>query len=513
MNLNIYIKGASLALVLLTAGACENDFEEINRNPNQPEQVNADLLLPDIIRRTVNEMVGESWNYGNIMMQYTSKIQFTSEDRYDFGPRDDPWGPFYDELRDLNNMVEIATENEQNNILGVALVMKSWMYHILTDAYGDIPYAEATKGKSDANYFPAYDPQQAVYEGILADLKQANSLLGTSNEAVSGDILYDGNLSKWKKFANSLQLRIHMRLSDRIDPSAAMSSILSDPNTYPIFEDNEDQAALTYLSASPNQWPQYTNRSGSYDEIRMSTTMEAALKERDDPRLFVYYQPTNDSGEPFIGAEEDYAGVPNGLADEAALQYSPSGDPAKGGSNFISRVGLMFACLTCNPNTQPNAAEGIVMSYAELLFILAEAAERGFIGGDPAEFYQNGIQASFDYYNERVPAAYGISVTPGPDYFTQPNVAYTGTQAEKLLKIGTQKWIALFFSGLEAWFDWRRTGIPTITPGPDNVNNDRVPVRFGYPTSEQLLNGDSYKAAVARQGQDTYNTRVWWDID
>ncbi len=513
MKIYQYIKGASLSLALLTATACEKDFEDINSNPNQPEQVSADLLLPDIIRRSVNEMSGETWNYGNILMQYTSKIQFTNEDRYDWGPRNDPWSAFYDELRDLNNMVEIATENEQNNTLGIALVMKSWMYHILTDAYGDIPYSEATKGKSDANYFPAYNPQEEVYQGITADLEQANNLLGTSNEQVNGDILYDGDLSKWKKFANSLQLRIDMRLSDRIDPSAAMNKILNDPDTYPIFEDNNDQAALTYLQAAPNQWPLYTTRSGSFDEIRMSTTMEAALKERNDPRLLVYYQPTNDSGEPFVGTEEDYAGVPNGLADEAALKYSPSGDPAKGGSNFISRVGLMFSCLACNPNTQPNAAEGMIMSYAELQFILAEAAEKGFIGGEAATFYQNGIQASFDYFDERVPASYGIEVTPGSDYFTQTEVVYAGSQEEKLQKIGTQKWIALFFNGLEAWFDWRRTGIPEITPGPDNVNNDRIPVRYGYPTSEQLYNGDSYAAAVARQGQDTYNTRVWWDVE
>ncbi len=513
MKIITYIKGAYLGLMMLAAGACDNGLEEININPNVPEQVGADLLLPDIIRRSVNEMVGESWNYGNILMQYTSKIQFTSEDRYDFGPRDDPWSPFYDELRDLNNMVDIATANEQNNLLGVALVMKSWMYHILTDAYGDIPYSQATKGKSEQNYFPAYDPQQAVYEGIIADLETANSILGTSNEAVNGDILYGGDMSKWRKFANSLQMRIHMRLSDRIDPSSAMSRILGNPSTYPLFESNEDQAALTYLAAAPNQWPLYTTRSGSFDEIRMSTTMEKVLKERSDPRLFVYYQPTNDSGEPFVGTAEDYAGVPNGLADEAALQYAPSGDPSKGGSNFISRVGLMFSCLTCNPNTQPNAAEAVVMSYAELQFVLAEAAEKGFVQGEAEAYYLNGIQASFDYYNERVPAAYGISVTPDPAYFTQPNVAYSGTQAEKLEKIGTQKWVALFFNGLEAWFDWRRTGIPAITPGPDNVNNDRVPVRFGYPTSEQLLNGDSYAAAVSRQGQDTYNTRVWWDVE
>lgn len=488
------------------ATACDQNFEEVNTNPNQPEVVGADLLLPDIIRTTVNEMVGESWGYGNILMQHTAKIQFTNEDRYDWGPRSDPWNPYYNKMRDVENMIAFATANEQNNYLGVALIMKSFMYHILTDAYGDIPYSEAIKGKSEANYFPAYDPQETVYDGILADLTEANTLLGSTSEAVNGDILFNGDLMLWKKFANSLRLRIYMRLSDRRDPSTNMTAILNNPAQFPIFQDNSEQAVLQYLDAAPNQWPLFTTRSGSYDEIRMSTTFETQLKAIEDPRLFVFFQPTNNSGAGVIGDLDDYSGVPNGLADEAALAYN-------GGSNFISRVGLMFACLACDGNASPNAAQGILMTYAELQFILAEAAEKGYIPGDAESYYLEGINASFDYYNSRVPASYGIQAMPSAEYFAQVDVAYIGTQAEKLQKIGVQKWIALFFNGLEAWFDWRRTNIPTIIPGPDNVNNDRVPIRFAYPSSEQLLNPNSYQEAVSRQGEDTYNTRVWWDVD
>ncbi len=502
-----------LGIGLLVFGSCDKNFEETNVNPNQPEEVTPDLLLPDILRTAANEMVSEAWNYGNIMMQYTSKIQFTSEDRYDWGPRDSPWNEYYNKFRDLSNIMEIAEENGQDNYIGVALIVKSWMFHILTDSYGDIPYFEATKGKSDDNYAPAYDTQEAVYQGILTDLEQANEILATATEPVGGDILYGGDLMLWRKFANSLRLRIYMRLSDRIDPSAKMTEILSNPTAYPVFASNDEQAALEYLPASPNQWPLYTTRSGSFDEIRMSTTIETTLKEFQDPRMYVYYQPTTASEAGTVGAPEDYAGVPNGLADEAALKYSPSGDPAKGGSNYISRVGLMYACLTCNNDAVPNAAEAIIMSYAELQFILAEAAEKGYITGNAETYYLNGINASFNYYSNRVPASYGISVMPDASYFTQAGVAYTGTADEKLQKIGTQKWLALYFSGLEAWFDWRRTNIPEIIPGPDNVNNNRVPVRYGYPTSEQLFNEKSYNDVVSRIGVDNYNTRVWWDVE
>ncbi|CAN5281984.1 SusD/RagB family nutrient-binding outer membrane lipoprotein [soil metagenome] len=504
------IKYYLLVLLLLVLGACEKDFEEVNSNPNVPVVVTPDLLLPTIIREPVNENVSMAWNYGNVVMQYVAKIQFTNEDRYAWGPQSSPWNTFYNALRDVNNVLEITEESGQNNYRGIALVMKSWMYHVLTDAYGDIPYSEAISAKSLKNYAPKYDRQEEIYQGILADLAEANNLLGSTSENVGGDILYNGNITNWKRLANSLRLRIHMRLSKRIDPSAAMQAIVNNPAQNPIFEDLSHQAALQYLAAAPNQHPQYTNRAGSFDEIRLSTTLESTLKNIDDPRLFVYAQPTTNSVDE---GQFVYSGVPNGLNDEEALQYSPSGDPSKGGSNYISRVGLLWACLPCNPRASPTAVQGIIMSYPELMFILAEAAEKGYISGDAGEFYMAGIQNSFEYYASRVPTNFEVNVIPDPSYYQQADVTYNGTSEEKLQKIGLQKWLALFDHGLEAWFDWRRTGIPQITPGPANVNNNRVPVRFIYPTEEQALNLNSYKAAIERQGIDNLDTKVWWDVD
>ncbi|MDQ3536756.1 MAG: SusD/RagB family nutrient-binding outer membrane lipoprotein [Bacteroidota bacterium] len=502
-----YILSFCLVCIL---NACDKNFEEVNKNPNVPVTVTPDLLLPTIIREPFNQHFDLAWGYGNIVMQQTAKIQFTNEDRYNWGAQSSPWNTFYDALRDVNKILEITEENGQKNYHGIALIMKSWMYHVLTDAYGDIPYSQSIKAKSDKNYAPEYETQQKVYEGILADLEEANTILGTSDEIVNGDILYGGNINNWKRFANSLRLRIHMRLSDRINPSAAMQAILNNADQNPIFEDLSHQAALQYLPSAPNQHPLYTSRSGSFDEIRLSAKLETTLKELDDPRLKVFAQPTTNSVE---AGSPDYAGVPNGLNDEEALQYAPSGDATKGGSNYISRVGLLWACLPCNPEASPTAAQSVAMSYPELLFILAEAAERGFISGDAEMYYIKGIEESFNYYNSRIPANYNLNVIPDASYYTQQEVAFTGTSEEKLQKIGTQKWISLFNNGMESWFDWRRTGIPNIIPGPGNVNNNRVPVRFQYPTEEQALNSESYKAVVARQGEDFINTRVWWDVN
>lgn len=510
------------ALMVATVTSCDKDFEEINQNPNSPTEVPASLLLPTVIRGAVYEMAGLAWNYGNVVMQHTAKIQFTNEDRYNWGPQSDPYQEFFGLLRDVNNIYKLSEEQGDKNYMGVALVLKSWMFHVMTDTYGDLPYSQALQAK-DAVNFPEFDTQEAIYAGIISDLRDANTLLGSSSESVSGDILYGGEISSWKKFANSLLLRIHMRLSDRNDPSTAMQSILNDPATFPIFESNADQAAIEFLPDAPNQQPLYTTRSGSFDEFRLSERMEGTLKTINDPRLFVYAQPTTDSDAGLVGVVDDYEGVPNGLADEEALQYSPSGDPTKGGSNFISRVGIMFACRACNVElASPIAAQVVLMSYSELQFVLAEARERGFItSGDAATYYNNGVQASFDYYESRLELAAKDNtayndlvniVQPAASYFTQADVEYTGTQEERLEKIGTQKWIALFFNGLESWADWRRTGYPTITPGPAAVISN-VPTRFQYPTGVQALNLEAYQAAIARQGSDDLATRVWWDVN
>jgi hypothetical protein len=502
-------------VALLALSSCDKDFEETNINPNSPEVVSSALLLPNIIRSTTNEIAGKSWGLGNLVMQQTAKIQFTNEDRYNWGPQGNPYSTFYNALRDINNVITISEAAGQKNYVGIAKVMRANLYSFMTDAYGELPYSEAIQAKSETNY-PKFDKQEDIYIGILADLKEANDLLGTSVEKVEGDILFNGNVLRWKKFANSLRLRILMRLSDRNNPSAGMQAILANPAQFPIFTSNLDEAALQFLQDVPNQHPLFTTRSGSYDEIRLSEKMENVLKSINDPRLFAYAQPTNASGAGVIGAPEAYQGVPNGLGDEEALKYSPSGDATKGGSNFISRVGLLFSCSACTPLANPTGYQAVLMSYSELQFILAEAREKGFITtGSAEEFYKNGIQSSVDYYKGRYTLInlpqIASKLAVDNTYYQQGGVAYTGTSLEKLSKIGTQKWLALFFTGMEGWYDWRRTGYPQIVPGPAAFINT-VPVRFIYPGSIQSLNKENYLEAIARQGEDALTTRVWWDV-
>ena len=505
------IKIALVLSALFITISCDNNFEEINTNRNVPTLVTPDLLLSGVIRNMLNSQVNEAWGIGNTVAQHTAKIQFVNGDRYLWGEQNGVWNSVYGNMRNLQNVIDFAEEATpvQNNYLGVALVLKSWMFSLATDAYGDIPYSEAIQGKTSGIYVTKYDTQESIYNGLLADLKRANEILGTSSEAVAGDLLYGGgagSIIKWRKLANSLRLRYLLRISNKRNVAADMQEIIGNTTLNPIFENNGDNAALVYQVAAPNQWPLYTSRVGSFDEFRLSKTLSDLLTANSDPRLAIFGRPTQNSviaGSPLI------QGVPNGLEDTEALSFN-------GGPQNVSRVGYTFACLVCNDNGQAvpvaNASRGLLMTYAELQFILAEAREKGLITTGIAEtYYTGGINANFDYYRSIVPTSYGIDLAIPAGFLTQSSVAYTGTTQEKLNKVATQKWIALFFNGLEAWYDWRRSGLPALTPGASNLNDNKIPVRYIYPLSEQSLNASNRTAAVTRQGADDINTNVWWD--
>lgn len=497
-----YIRSIVLVIAFSFAvTGCDNGFEEINANPNQTEQLtNPGLLLPGIIRGSMNDSYTGSWRRGNIVADYLAN-QFVSA--FDWSPADAEeyflWS-YYGHLRNVQGILDLATANDMKNYHGIALVLKSFFFQSMTDIYGSIPYSQALQAKKSNINFPAYDTQEAIYNGILADLELANELLSPSNEAISGDILYNGDVMKWKKFANSLRMRCLLRISDRVNPTAAMTAIVSDPVKNPLFTSNADQAALQYRNELGNEFPRYR---GTYGESA-SENLVNTLKSLNDPRLYVFAQPTAATAG---SANPQYVGVPNGIANE---------DTFNGGPDNQSLPGLIWAPLNSSPQfANPTAAQTLMMTYGELQFILAEAAERGFINGDAETYYIQGIKSQFDYYASRIPSNYVFpkptDVQPPAGYYTQEAVAYTGTTEEKLNKIWLQKWLALFNCGFEGWSEWRRTGVPVITPGPNSLGF--VPVRFLYPLSEQSSNNANYQAAVAAQGPDNTQTRVWWDVE
>ncbi|MGF1637244.1 MAG: SusD/RagB family nutrient-binding outer membrane lipoprotein [Cyclobacteriaceae bacterium] len=475
------MKKIYVIIALLVLNACTNDFDEINTNPNQPERVPANMILTQLIMNLATFTAEHAYDRGNFITQYTARQNFTDFDRYAWTPDDGVWNTLYGRLRDVNNLIVIAHETGNTNYEAIGLIWKSFVFSFLTDVYGEIPYSEAIKGRDGAIYSPVYDSQQSIYQGILADLKRASEIINPSGLPIEGDIMYNNDIEKWRRFANSLRLRYLLRISNVENVSTEMQQIVSNE---PIFRNLSDQASLTYLESAPNQWFTHTGRIGSFRERRMSQTIETRFETLNDPRVREYFRPTG----AYVNGDWDkmFNGIPNGLGEAEALDYD-------GGSNFQSELAEKYYDL-------PNDAEALVMTYFELQFILAEAAYRGFITGNVSEYYTNGVRSAVSYYNideERV-----------DQYMAQELVQFNSDNA--LEQIMLQKWIGSFMIGVEGWNDWRRTGLPEFTPAVSDDNNNRVPVRYLYPQNEQVYNPANRIAAIGRQGSDDINTRIWW---
>jgi len=505
-----------LFFVLLLGISCTGDFEEINTNPNSPDKVtNVGLLLPNVIRGAVNNHLDNSYTRGSVaanMLASDYASNFSNWARSDAGSYF--FWNYYDYIRDLNEVISISETQDLKNYKGIALVLRSWMFQCLTDLYGPIPFREAASAKLTGISTPKFEQQEAVYAGLLADLEEANDLLGSTNEPVTGDILYSGNIANWKKFANSLKLRLLLRQSKRVDPSAAMKAVVDNPAKYPLFTSYEDQAALQYLVDRPsNESPFYRSGNGGTN-TKVSKQLVDYLQALNDTRLYAYALPT-----PVSSAADASGNRP----DPKNFKYA--GDLNGIGSfpdnNATSPSGMIWMSIQYAPDlASPTAGQGIIINYSEVQFILAEAAEKGYItGGSTAAetYYKNGINDQFKYYSSRIPSSYATSylkLTPAsisvsPAYFAQPAVAYTGTQAQKLEKIALQKWISLYLVGYEAWSEWRRTGFPNIPVGP--IGPGYVPRRILYPADELRINEANYNQAVSWLGADDLKTHVWWD--
>lgn len=475
------LKYASLiffSILLFSATSCKKELAKINKNPNAAQVAQPDYLLTAATKSAVDEYwsITRSTNPSSLFVQQWAMIQYTDPDRYIFTNNDfqEFWTVEYSSIVNLDEIINLADAQKNPNYKGVALVLRSWAFSLLTDAFGDIPYSQSIQ--IDKYLTPSYDAQKDVYEGILNDLKSAQAALDPNGKAIAGDIIYNNNISLWKKFANSLRLRIALRISDR-EPEISKQVLADIQNEGGSFiSSNSEIAKLVYLN-SPNQNP-ISNYFDTRDDYRISKTIVDKLIELHDPRLSIYANKTADP------TPQQYVGLPNGLL---------VGDASNYGFSKTSKPGDYFT----NPH-----APAVIMSYTEVLFDRAEAAARGFTNENAEDLYKQAILASLGQYN--------ISDADANTYVNSPAVQYDATNFKK--SIGDQKWIALFGQGLEAYAEWRRLDYPQLQPALAGVLNGQIPLRFIYPGTEQSLNGKSYQKAVADQGQDVLTTRLWFDV-
>src|SRR6266516_1246730 len=446
----------SVFAALAAITAC-SDLTSINQNPNGPVDVPPPSILPNVIQTVVGGVNGvNSLNIrgGGLWVQYYSEIQYRDEDKYLVrSGTSGGWGFYNGALADIRRMIIKGEANKTPNWSAVGRIMKSY-----------------------------------VYSGMLADLAQANTDIDLAPAAVGfsdGDLMYGGKMAKWKRFGNSLRLRLAIHLS-KADPTKAASEAAA-AVAAGVFTSNADNAQLMYLATSPNRNPIYNDAQGR-DDYGMSKTFVDSLTSFADPRLPVFAQ-INPAG-------TGYQGLPNGLNDG-------EGTPIVN----ISRFGAFW-------RSTPNAPM-YLLTYSEVLFLEAEAAERGWIPGGSAAaatYYTNAITASLQQY--------GVAAADIATYLGQAKVGYDagGTAlGAHMNQIMYQKWVSLFMQGMEAWTEVRRTGIPSLIPGPRAVFGagiaGSIPQRLPYDDNEAVLNAANLDAAVSAQGFSAGNdiqSKLWF---
>jgi hypothetical protein len=382
----------------------------------------------------------------------------------------------------------------------VALLMQAYTFQTITDAWGDAPYSDALKGQYSAGHFvnPKYDSQITIYHGIIANIDTARKLItaGLGQRPGSDDLIYGGDMNKWLKFANTLHLKVLLRMA-YIDPVGAQAAIntLFYGGVPPVFIGEGDEARIAYGSSSTNRNPLFSEESATQlngvQNLGGSKTCIDSMVSNNDPRINVFYEPVMGT---FTGIEQSVYNVPMAPGTFSIPSAFVGGDIKNQGSG--------------------NAPVNLLTSW-ESFFMQAEVAARGWaIGGTDNTLFQKGIKASFDYYNSSLATVYTpISGSAYSDYISAggywSRYPSSGTVAAKLRHIETQKWFAMCGNqGFESWTEWRRTGYPDFLVQPVNsVIKPARPERFLYPTSESTLNGHFPASGVAPLTQ-----RVWWDV-
>ncbi|MDX8340835.1 SusD/RagB family nutrient-binding outer membrane lipoprotein [Draconibacterium sp. IB214405] len=471
-----YIKKSVFALLFASLFVgCTKDFEEINTDPNNVTDVPTAYLMTNAQR----SILGNRFNTTCMLYsQHWSETQYTNTSRYQTAEAS--FNSYYTgPLADLEQIIAINTDEatmsdatasgSNANQIAVARILKVYTFQLITDMWGEIPYSDALKGSE--SFKPTYDTQDAIYASFVTELTEAAAQIEVNAAGMEGDIIFGGDMAAWKKFANSLKARVGIRMTE-VDAAAAKSAVVS--GLAGGFTSNDDNALYSYLADAANWNPIY-NHFLTRTDYAISNTMADYMAAINDPRLPVYADPAPNTG--------TVVGMPYGVSD------------AESGS--ITNAEISF------PGAAVRAAEspGVMQTYSELLFIKAEAAARGWISDDPATVYEEAITASMEFW--------GIDAAATADYLAQEAVAYDAANYKK--SIGEQKWVSLYMDGQESWSEWRRLDYPELAPAPAAYQDREIPRRRAYTQNEFDLNEENVTAAVARQGADDMDTRIWWD--
>lgn len=523
MNKLFYI--VSVATVLFAGAGCRKDFDSLNTNANKPTAVPAALLFNGLLFNMYDAPYGSDERYGQYFL---CNYDYYGNNRFDFSSGDD----HYKELKNVRKMVEEAEKSglpTLNAYSAMAKFFKAYFFTKMSLEMGDIPMSEAILASE--NLTPKYDDQKSVFLQAFLWLDSANNELAelatAGDNSLQGDIYFGNDLSKWRKIANTLQLRLLIHLSKKAEDAdlnvkGRFAEIVSNSDKYPLMQDMSDNMQFQFVYPT-NPYPMNPDNFG-FDALRYNTsaTYVGLLTRLEDPRVFITAEPAGaivaDGGLPtsynsFVGADP---------GEDLGIMYVKAN---AGEYSLINRYHF-YQTYTAEPSIQ--------IGYPEMLLNIAEAINRGWLAsgplGDAEDYYVAAIKASMGFYgipeSGTFTANFLQSGSPGStavynayeinfdfdDYYSNPAVTYSGNNAAGLTQILEQKYLAQFrHSGLESYFTYRRTGIPDFTTGPGTGNSGRIPLRFQYPSDERSANLDNYQEALDAQfgGNDDINATMW----
>ncbi|SHF69858.1 Starch-binding associating with outer membrane [Fodinibius roseus] len=471
-------------LILLMFSSCTEDFNDLNTDPSLVTEdiVDPDLLLTNVLKNSIFSIHngGRISEFAYYYSNQASGNIFNNTD-YDFS------GYYQDYLINIAEVIRL-TEEQPNlvNKNAIARIWKVWLFHRLTDAYGDLPYSEAVLSAQESVSQPKYDTQQSIYTDMLNELKEASEVLSDDPSQLNygeADILYQGDIDLWRRFANSLRLRLAMRVR-YVDEDLAGQHI-SEVIDAPLISESNQIASLTTEGESAadteNRNPLYNRYLPDFYPMWCTYTITDNLQERDDPRLPIYCLPAADGTSGYNGRPIQLLGA------EQKGVYT---------EQTTARLGELFWAPEYNIK---------VMTDAEVSFLKAEAYMTGLAAGDAQAAYREGIRKAMEIY-----AIPGSDIT---DYLATSEGILFGTPEEQLQQIIGQKYLSLYYQSREAWAEYRRTGYPLMWKGAEQGDTGgHIPRRLTYPQQEYSLNSQNVQQAAGRlENGDDLMSRVWWD--
>lgn len=467
-----------LSALAFTVASCEKGFEEINTDPNRISSISPGTLLNPTIYELASFNMSKSDDITFELMQVS--LPFPSPTggihRYDITENtgSSTWSTYYRWINNIKEMKRAADEAEDVNYRAIAMTLNAWVYSNLTDLFGSVPMDEAVSAEEGV-FQPKYNTQKEIYTKILADLDSANKLYVTSKAMTYGtDILYANNVSNWKRFTNSLRMRLLLRVSKRseMDSWNQLRTMIQNPVIYPVFTGNDQGAILKLTGVTPLVSPWGRPQDFTTGKAAAAFFLDS-LNGMNDPRRAKFVsQARNSAGNTNIG----FKGIPSGYTgNENQFNYIPS--------NYLQSLigGNMIAPI---------------MGYAEVEFIRSELYFRDGRMDSSKATYERGVRAAIEQWGVAFPS----------NYFSDPEAAFNNT----LDRIMLQKYYALFFTDFQQWFEHRRTGLPQLPAGAGMLNGGQMPSRLIYPVSQRVYNPSNYNEAVQAMGGDAINIKTWW---